>query len=254
MSEHWTPATRRLGIVSAGAVAGLASLYAIALVAGLLSLPAPDAPIGDPFFTVMELLIVAMAPFLIGLAVALRAFAPPRRRRLALAAILFMALLVAITTPLHALILVLNHGPPIAALEPWRDALSFRWPSLAYALDILAWDVCFPLAALAAAPAFEGTGVDRAIRALLVWSALLALAGLAGPWSGDMRLRDPGILGYAGLFPAAAALAALLFARTRPWRTSASSTSAAQVTALSEANNPAGDIAPQHSADGDLLI
>jgi hypothetical protein len=47
----------------------------------------------------------------------------------------------------------------------------------------------------------------------LVASGVLALAGLGGAIVGDMRLRNIGIVGYAGVFPIAAALIALLFHR-----------------------------------------
>jgi hypothetical protein len=48
---------------------------------------------------------------------------------------------------------------------------------------------------------------------LLIVSGVLALAGLAGVVTGDMRLRNIGIIGYAGVFPVAAALIAVLFRR-----------------------------------------
>jgi hypothetical protein len=72
--------------------------------------------------------------------------------------------------------------------------LSFKWPSVSYALDILA----------------------MSIRVLLVASGALALAGLSGVIVGDMQLRNIGIVGYAGVFPVVALLLAILFRRTTP--------------------------------------
>jgi hypothetical protein len=68
---------------------------------------------------------------------------------------------------------------------------SFEWPSVAYALDILAWDVFFALSMLFAAPVFSGSRLSAWIRALMVASGSLALVGLSGVVAGDMRLRNP---------------------------------------------------------------
>ena len=92
--------------------------------------------------------------------------------------------------------------------------MSFHWPSVAYALDILAWDVFFALAMLFAAPAFAGSRLARAIRLLMIVSGVLALAGLSGMVTGDMWLRNIGIVGYDGVFLIVAVLLALLFYRT----------------------------------------
>ena len=94
--------------------------------------------------------------------------------------------------------------------------LSFHWPSVVYALDILAWDVFFPLAVLFAAPVFGGSRLATSIRVLLLASGALALGGLSGVILGDMRLRNIGVVGYCGVFPAAALLLAILFHRARP--------------------------------------
>jgi hypothetical protein len=94
--------------------------------------------------------------------------------------------------------------------------VSFTWPSVSYALDILAWDVFFALFALFAAPVFSGNRLATSIRVLLITSAALAFAGLSGVIDGDMRLRNIGIVGYVGVFPVATLLLVILFYRTTP--------------------------------------
>lgn len=51
-----------IGRVAAWAYVILSIIYALAMTLGLLSLKLPDEPIGDPYFTIMELLIVLIAP------------------------------------------------------------------------------------------------------------------------------------------------------------------------------------------------
>lgn len=160
-------------------------VYACVLTIGLLTLPSPHHQIQQPWFTLMEVLIIAIAPAMVTLTVALHAWVPPERH-------------------------------PAFADQPWaRMVFSFEWPSVAYALDILAWDVFFPLAVSFAAVTVRGPGLAGAVRRLLFASAALSLVGLAGVPMANMYVRNLGIIGYAVLFPIAAALMVFLFrART----------------------------------------
>ncbi|MCE9571948.1 MAG: hypothetical protein K8W52_02210 [Deltaproteobacteria bacterium] len=211
MSLGFTASARRLGRASAFAVVGLGVAYAITLAIGLATLPSPDEPITGALFTLLELLILAMMPAIVVLMVAVHAWAPAEMKAWSLSALVFASLLAGVTSSLHFVILTLSHQPAFAGMSL---AFAFRWPSVAYALDILAWDVFFALAALCAAPVFRGAGLERRIRWLLIASGALAAAGLSGVATGDMRLRNLGILGYAVLFPIAAALLGALFTRT----------------------------------------
>jgi hypothetical protein len=82
-----------------------------------------------------------------------------------------------------------------------------------YALDILAWDLFYPLAMLFAAAVIRGAGLARALRACMVASGMISLVGLLGPVLGDMGIRNIGIVGYAGLSPVVALLLAMVFHR-----------------------------------------
>ena len=81
------------------------------------------------------------------------------------------------------------------------SVLGWKWPSIGYALDIVAWDVIFPLAVFSAAPVFSGNRLATWIRVLLIVSGVLALGGLSGVVANDMQLRNIGVLGYAVVFP-----------------------------------------------------
>ncbi|MBE0567780.1 MAG: hypothetical protein IH621_17635 [Krumholzibacteria bacterium] len=212
----FTRTARRLGLSAAIAAVVLQIAYAAVLGLGLLTLPSPDEPIGEPLLSVLEILILLMMPALVVLMVAVHAWAPVASRALALAALAFMVLVAGVTCGVHFVILTLGRQPAFAG-EPWQPlVLSFRWPSVVYALDILAWDVFFPLAMFLAAPVFAGGGLAGWIRRLMVTSGLLSLAGLAGVATGDMQLRNVGIVGYVGVFVVVAALLAVLFKRTAP--------------------------------------
>jgi hypothetical protein len=208
-----TAGATRLGRVSALAVVGLGVAYLGVLGVGLGTLPAPEVPIQDPWFTTMEVLIVALGPALVGLSSALFGWVPPERRSWALLSALFMAATAVTSSALHFCILVLRRGVASSHPEWSRWLFAFEWPSVAYAVDVLAWDVFFPIAALSAAVALPPGRATRSVRGLLVASGVLALVGLAGAPLADMRVRNLGILGYAVVFPVAAAFLVRLFGR-----------------------------------------
>jgi hypothetical protein len=216
MVTAFSPIACRLGLYSAAATVLLIVAYAVTLVVGLLSLKSPQEPIGDPMFTMLEVLIIVMMPAVVALMVAVHAWAPAPVKVLSLTAVLFMGLVAVVTSSLHFVILTVSRHPAFAG-QPWLPLfLQFRWPSVVYALDILAWDVFFPLSMLFAAPVLSGSTLAIWIRWLMVASAVLALAGLSGVVFGDMQLRNIGIVGYVGVFLVIAVLLAVLFYRALP--------------------------------------
>jgi hypothetical protein len=212
----FTATARGLGIFSAAATVVLLVAYAVTLVVGLASLESPQQPIGDPMFTILEVLIILTMPAMVALMVAVHAWAPTRTKTLTLTSIVFMGLLAGVTCIVHFCILTLSRQPEFAG-RSWEPlVLSFEWPSVAYALDILAWDIFFALSMLFAAPAFSGSRLAAWIRVLMIASGVLSLAGLSGVVAGDMQLRNIGIVGYVGVFLVVVALLAVLFYRTTP--------------------------------------
>lgn len=211
--EGFTMPATRLGIAAALTVLVLSLAYAIPLVLGLRSLQSQQDPIPDPYFAIMEMLIMLIGPALVVMMAAIHAYASPDVKVYSLTALVFMGLLAGITCSLHIVMLTVGRQVTPAAL-PWLPLfLSFRWPSVIYALDILAWDLFYPLGILFAVPVIRGAGLARALRVCMVASGMISLVGLLGPVVGDMGIRNIGIVGYAGLSPVVALLLAMLFHR-----------------------------------------
>ncbi len=189
---------------SAGvAVYGLGLLYAATTVLGLLSLESAQDPIGDPFFTLMDLLTITIAPLMVITLVAVHGYARPEAKVYSLIALISMALMAGITSSVHFTILSVNRQIAAAGLPSAALLFSFRWPSVAYALDILAWDWFFALAMLCAAPVFKVGQLEKAVRVLIVASGVLRLAGMVGVPLGNMQVRMVGVVGYAVVAPVA---------------------------------------------------
>lgn len=200
----------RLGLGSAMLLVALECLYAVALILGLNALPGPEAPISDPYFTALEVLILLIAPMMVLMTNAILCACTLARRVFAVAALVFAGIAAALTSMVHASVLLLSRTPPF---DEMPHIFAFEWPSVVYVLDILAWDFFFALFAVSLAFAFGLRRLEGWIRAILLLSGLLAFAGLWGAVSGDMQLRNIGILGYVPIFTLAVALIAVHFSR-----------------------------------------
>ncbi|MDD3858379.1 MAG: hypothetical protein PHP43_10080 [Methanoculleus sp.] len=211
--EDFTRHHRRLGKTAAWAVFFLLVAYAVTLVLGLLSLESPTDPIGDPYFALLELLIIVMAPLMVIVMVAVHAYASPGARAYSLTALAFMVIMAGITSSVHFVILTVSREAASAGF-PWASFFfSFEWPSVVYALDILAWDFFFALSMLFAAPVFRRDRLERTLRILMVIGGIQSLAGLIGVALSDMGIRNIGILGYVGVSLIVFPLLAIVFGR-----------------------------------------
>jgi cytochrome c oxidase subunit IV len=202
---------QRFGRVAALSLTAATLGYAVVLAIALLRLPSADQPIRGLAFVTLELLILAIGPLMIAVAVAIHTWVDEQVRVYSLCGVVGMSLTALITCCVHFVILSIGRQPLITEWSTSPLLLSFTWPSITYALDILAWDVFFPLGALALAMTFHGSRAADWIRRLLSASAILAFAGLLGVALNDMAWRNIGIVGYAVVFPIAVALIATMF-------------------------------------------
>jgi hypothetical protein len=211
----WTRTDRLVGSVSCYTVFGLGLAYLPTTVAGLVD-SGLDAPIRDPYLAVMELLII---PFAVGLVIAFAAvhsYSPHPARTLSLSALVLVAMTAGMTIGVHAVALTVGRHPQIAVLPGFALLFSWTWPSMIYALDIAAWDLCLGVALLLAAPVFRPGPRSGPVRRGLVVSGALCLAGLLGVFLNNMSVRNIGIVGYAVVLPVVMLLMGRLFAGTRP--------------------------------------
>ncbi len=213
-SGSFTKKDRIRGKIAALSLFFLGITYIVVLIMGLLSLNSKLEPIQDPFFSIMEILIIVMAPVMVVLMVEVHAYACNDVKTLSLTALVFMCFAACITSSVHFLVLSVSRQiESITALAWLPYIFSFKWPSVIYALDILAWDLFFGLSMLFAAPVFRGDRLQTAVRICLQASGILSLAGLIGPMVGDMQIRMIGVVGFAGVFPVACLLLAKVFDR-----------------------------------------
>lgn len=186
-----------IGTISAYTVAVLLAAYIVTTILGFVSLESSEDPIEDPYFTLMEIFILLLMPLMLVVMVAFHQHTSPNKQLFSLAALGFLAITTGITSSIHFVIWTV--GNPISEqVENSEYLLSFSWPSVAYALDILSWDWFFALSMLFGAFALEWTTRnEKAIRILMVTSGVLSLIGLIAIPLDNMNVRVIGIVGYA---------------------------------------------------------
>jgi len=212
--EGFTKYHRIVGSAAAFIVSPLLIAYAVTLVLGLFSLKSPLDQISDPFFSIMEILIIVLAPTLVIVMVVVHAYSSPETRVFSLAALAFMIILAGITSSVHFVVLTVSRLITSAGF-PWTSLFfSFQWPSVVYALDILAWDIFFALSMFSAALVFRTGRLEITVRYLMILSGVLCLAGLIGIPLADMNVRNIGIIGYVGVSLVVFPLLGVLFRRT----------------------------------------
>jgi hypothetical protein len=190
----------RLGAWAAWVTVVLSALYVPTLVLGFIAVGSFNDPLEDPFLGTAEVLIILMAPGLVALTAAIYLAAAPGRKIFGLVAFATMLLAAGTTLTVHFVELTvarrIGHGALTGPIFGWR------WPSVLYGVDVVAWDLFFGVSLLCAAAVFPGRPY-RGLRVGLLIAGALSVIGLVGPISDQFGLRTIGIFGYAVVFPVA---------------------------------------------------
>jgi len=211
----FTPWDRALGMVGAWTAFAVNTAYAVCSGLGFLSAKSPSDPISDPYLSIMSLLVILMAPFLVITMVAVHAYATPGLKSYSLAALAFMVLVAGLTSIVNFTLFFVARQPSQAA--PWvMSYLPSGWPPLPFALDFFTWDWFFALALLFAAPVFWGGTLEKAVRILMIATAVLCIIGLLWLIVSPTQGTIVSILGWGVAGPIVFLLLANIFTRTRP--------------------------------------
>jgi hypothetical protein len=198
----FTARDRAMGMIGAWTAFVVNEAYAITSGLGYLSVKAPSDPISDPYLSIMSLLIVLMAPFLVITMVAVHSYAATGHKPYT-------------SSVNFALFVVARQPAPTPSL--WVSSfISTGWPPLPQAMDFFAWDWFFALSMLLAAPVFRGSRLENAVRILMLVTAALCILGLVWLPFSPQQATIIGILGWGVAGPIVFLLLANLFTRLRP--------------------------------------
>ncbi len=197
------PPYRKVGTTACYMVFGFGIFYAIVTTIGLLTLKSPQDPIGYPYFTIMEMMSILIALLMTISMAAVHQYALQADKVFSLLSLIFMSVTTGITSCVHFLVLSVSNSAEAKLLSHHSLYFSFKWPSVVYALDILAWDLFFGISMLFAAPVFKRNLSEKKINILLISCGIFSLIGLMGVPLQNMQLRNIGIIGYAVIAPVA---------------------------------------------------
>ncbi len=192
---------RRVGRLSSVGLAFVGVVYGFVVVLGIIVVGFDD-PIVDPILAVMEALTLLSAPLVVILMASICVTAPHERKVFGVIALSFGIIMAGLTSAVHFVALTAGRQIGYFALE---------WPSIPYAVELLAWDLFLGLSLLFAAFAFPRGGIQTVVRWSLSIAGGLALVGTIGPLLGDMTLQRIGILGYGVALPIACIVLARFF-------------------------------------------
>ena len=179
----------------------LCFIYAITTGLGFASLKSQNDPIGDPYFTIMEILILIISPILLIYFI----YTVFLRNDLSIingvASIVFITAMTIVTSIVHFSILAISR-PIVQAMPIFSAIFSFTWPSFLYASDILAWDIFFPIACYLLIPYIVISNTRTKVGKIFwVIGTILSAIGIIGVPLNSMQIRLIGVVGYAVFTP-----------------------------------------------------
>ena len=204
----------RIGMGSAFAVSGIAVVYVLVGFLGVAERP-PGSQLlrqSDPYLAIMEALMILAAVALVVMMAAVYRQAPAERKTFGLTALAFTIIFAVLSCGVHFVSLTVRRQVPYDALPSISSQLSVNdWPTIAMAVDLLAWDFFLGLALLFAALVLSGDSRARGARLGFSVAGLLCLAATMGPATGRLGIQYLGIVGYACGLPISCALLGMFF-------------------------------------------
>lgn len=215
-NEDFSAQHRVIGMIAAWIGFAVMQVYSIVSGVGFLSLKSPQDAVGTPYLPVMALLIVLMAPLLVTVMVVVHAYAAPEHKVYSMLGLVFTILLAGITSSVNFAVLIVSSQADVSG-APWLSMfLPYKWPAVAYAMDVFAWDWFYALAMLCAAPVFRGGRLEQLTRLVMLVSGGLSLLGLIVLPFAAMLAIGISIVGWGVAGTLVFLMLAIVFGHTRP--------------------------------------
>ncbi|HEU4860571.1 MAG TPA: hypothetical protein VFT15_12075, partial [Chitinophagaceae bacterium] len=198
----------QFGLCSAWANFILFIVYDLIVITGIVI---GQGVLKEPYLAIAEVMTLVSAPLLVLLMVAIHECAPQSAKVFSLTALGWMLLLAGSTVIVHFINLTLWRQISVQQKIDYVRFLGWEWPSMMYAIELVAWHLFFGLSMFFAAFVFKGKRWEKVVRIALIATGLLCIFGLIGPLVGDLIWRLIGVFGYGVGFPIVCVLIARVF-------------------------------------------
>ena len=190
--------TLQFGLRSAWANFVLFLVYDLIVITGIVI---GQGDLNEPYLSIAEVITLIGAPLLILLMAAIHECTPPNAKIFSLMAVGWMVLLAGTTIIVHFVNLTLWRQISVQQKMDYVRFLGWEWPSMMFAIELVAWHLFFGLSLFFAAFAFKGVGNEKMVKQGLIITGIFCIVGLIGPVLGDLKWRMIGMFGYGILFP-----------------------------------------------------
>ena len=148
--------------------------------------------------------------------VAVHAYAAPERKVYSMMALTFVVLLAGITSSVNFAVLIVSRQADMAETSWLPLFLPYKWPAVAYAMDVFAWGWFYALSLLCAAPVFRGGRLEQIACLVMLISGGLSLFGLfVLPFAARLAIGIS-IVGWGVAGSVVFLVLALVFGRAQP--------------------------------------
>ena len=173
----------------------LGVIYIGLIVWGIITQDPETGFIRDHVRILMEIVTMLSAIALLFLAISIKYLLHPDHNFLAEIGVLFMILLVTLTSIVHFVSItvssqIVSSNPSLAPL------FSLEWPSLLLSIDILAWDIFFGFGFIFLGLSLRKLKSLSMVSLFMILSGILSIFGLIALPLNNMDIRFIGIFGY----------------------------------------------------------
>jgi len=173
----------------------LGIIYVLLITIGIMTQSKETGYIRDDIRILMEIFTMISAVLLLLFAISIDQVVEQDKRLFSIFSVLMMLGLVILTFFCHFINITIGKNL-IKNNEILGYLFSLTWPSLIFAVDILAWDIFFGLSFIALGISIMDIFAKKIIAITMIIAGILSLVGLISLPLNNMNLRYIGVFGY----------------------------------------------------------
>lgn len=173
----------------------LGIIYIVLIAIGIMTQSKENGYIKDDIRILMEILTMFSAVLLLLFTISINQLVEDERKVFSLFSVLMMLGLVILTFSCHFINITVGKELNDSN-KSFSYLVSLTWPSVIFAIDILAWDVFFGFSFIALGISIIKSKIWGILPIIMIVSGILSLVGLIAIPLKNMNIRYIGVFGY----------------------------------------------------------